>query len=70
MEPVSDEDEVAERAVGDLDDEQTVEVLTGLVERSLLEAEASIALIDGLLLLRQLAGPDAADRAARALGIA
>ena len=34
------------------------------------ESEAAIALIDGLLLLRQLAGPDAADRAARHLGVA
>lgn len=33
------------------------------------EAEATIALADGLLLFRQLAGPDAADRAARQLGI-
>jgi AcrR family transcriptional regulator len=29
------------------------------------EAEAAIAMLDGLLLLRQLAGPEAADRAAR-----
>ena len=33
------------------------------------EAESSIALLDGLLLLRQMAGPAAADRAARRLGI-
>ena len=33
------------------------------------EAEAAIALIDGLLLLRQLGGPDAAERAARTLGV-
>lgn len=33
------------------------------------EAETAIALIDGLLLLRQLAGPDAAHRAARRIGI-
>ncbi len=33
------------------------------------EAEAAIALIDGLLLLRQLGGPEAASRAARRLGI-
>ena len=33
------------------------------------EAEAAIAVVDGLLLLRQLGGPDAADRAARVLGI-
>lgn len=32
------------------------------------EAEAAIALIDGLLLLRQLAGPEAAERAAQRLG--
>ena len=33
------------------------------------EAETAIAVIDGLLLLRQLAGADAADRAARRLGL-
>jgi AcrR family transcriptional regulator len=33
------------------------------------EAETAIAVIDGLLLLRQLAGPDAAGRAARRLGV-
>ncbi len=33
------------------------------------EAEAALALIDGLLLLRQVAGPDAADRAAATLGV-
>ncbi len=33
------------------------------------EAEAGIALIDGLLLLRQLAGPEAADRAAARLNV-
>ena len=33
------------------------------------EAEAVIALLDGLLLLRQLGGADAADRAARRLGV-
>ncbi len=33
------------------------------------EAETAIAVIDGLLLLRQLAGPEAANRAARRLGI-
>ena len=32
------------------------------------EAETAIAVIDGLLLLRQLGGPEAADRAARRLG--
>ncbi len=33
------------------------------------EAEAAIAVIDGLLLVRQLAGPEAAERAARRLGV-
>lgn len=33
------------------------------------EAEAALALIDGLLLLRQLGGPEAADRAATHLGL-
>jgi hypothetical protein len=32
------------------------------------EAEAAIAALDGLLLLRQLAGPEVADRAARRIG--
>lgn len=43
--------------------------VTGPPKRSRSEAEAGIALIDGLLLLRQLAGPEAADRAARKLGV-
>ncbi|MEL6891159.1 MAG: TetR/AcrR family transcriptional regulator [Actinomycetota bacterium] len=34
------------------------------------EAETAVAVIDGLLLLRLLVGPDAADRAARRFGIA
>jgi len=34
------------------------------------ESEAAIALIDGLLLVRQLAGPESADRAAERLGVA
>ncbi len=33
------------------------------------EAEAAIALIDGLVLLRLLGGPEAADRAAKRLGV-
>ncbi len=33
------------------------------------EAEAAVALIDGLLLMRQVAGPEAANRAARRLGL-
>ena len=33
------------------------------------EAETAIAVLDGLLLLRQLAGPDTANRAARRLGV-
>ncbi|RUP06942.1 MAG: TetR/AcrR family transcriptional regulator [Mycobacterium sp.] len=42
---------------------------TGTAHRRRAEAEASLALIDGMLLLRQLAGPAAADRAAKALGM-
>jgi AcrR family transcriptional regulator len=38
---------------------------TGTPARRISEAEAAIAVIDGLLLLRQLAGPEAADRAAK-----
>jgi AcrR family transcriptional regulator len=45
------------------------EHLEGTPSRRRAEAEAAIALIDGLLLLRQLAGPEAADRAARRLGV-
>ncbi len=33
------------------------------------EAETAIAVVDGLILLRLLAGPDAAERSARRLGI-
>lgn len=43
--------------------------LTGAPARRRAEAEAAIALLDGLLLLRQLAGPAAAERAARRLGV-
>jgi len=42
----------------------------GPVARRRAQAEASLALLDGLLLLRQLAGPAAANRAAKALGVA
>ena len=44
--------------------------LTGPFTRRRAEAEAAIALIDGVLLLRQLAGPASAARAAKKLGIA
>ena len=47
----------------------TAEFVTGTKARRRAEAEAAVATIDGLLLLRQLAGPDAARRAARTLGI-
>ncbi|MGL5810920.1 MAG: TetR/AcrR family transcriptional regulator [Nocardioides sp.] len=40
----------------------------GTPARRQVEAETAIALVDGLLLLRQLAGPAAADRAAGRLG--
>jgi AcrR family transcriptional regulator len=44
--------------------------LTGTKRQRRAEAEATIALLDGLLLLRQLGGPDSAARAARRLGVA
>ena len=43
--------------------------ITGSPIQRRTEAETAIAIIDGLLLLRQLAGPDAAERAARRIGI-
>jgi AcrR family transcriptional regulator len=44
--------------------------LTGTAVERRAEAEATIAIVDGLLLLRQLAGPASATRAAERLGIA
>jgi AcrR family transcriptional regulator len=41
----------------------------GSPERRRLEAETSIAILDGLLLLRQMAGPGSANRAAKRVGI-
>ena len=46
------------------------EFIEGTPERRRRQAETAVALLDGLLLLRQLAGPDAGDRAAATLGIA
>ena len=43
--------------------------LTGTAKQRRAEAEAAVAVIDGLLLLRQLGGSAAASRAARRLGI-
>ena len=43
--------------------------ISGPAARRRAEAEATIALIDGLLLLRLVSGPEAADRAARRLGV-
>lgn len=45
------------------------EVIDGTRRQRRTEAETAIAVLDGLLLLRQLAGHDAADRAARRLGV-
>jgi AcrR family transcriptional regulator len=44
-------------------------LVEGPAARRRTEAAAAIALLDGLLLVRQLAGPEAADRAARGLGV-
>lgn len=43
--------------------------LAGHAQRRRTEAEAAVALLDGLMLLRMLAGPDAAGRAAARLGV-
>lgn len=43
--------------------------ISGEADHRRREAEATVALADGLLLFRQLAGPEAADRAAERLGI-
>ena len=45
------------------------ELIDGTPGQRQAEAEAAITLIDGLLLLRQLAGPQAANRAARTIGV-
>lgn len=45
------------------------EFIRGTPARRRAEAEAAIAMLDGLLLLRQLAGPAAADRAAKKMGV-
>jgi AcrR family transcriptional regulator len=44
------------------------EFISGTAARRRSEAEAAIATVDGLLLIRQLAGPKVADRAARVIG--
>ena len=46
------------------------DLLQGTVARRRTEAETAIALLDGLLLLRQMAGSAAADRAAMRIGTA
>jgi AcrR family transcriptional regulator len=45
------------------------EFVPGTPKQRRTEAETAIALLDGLLLLRQVAGPAAADRVAKRLGI-
>jgi AcrR family transcriptional regulator len=47
----------------------TADFLQGTPAKRRIEAETAVALLDGLLLLRQMAGPAAADRAARTIGI-
>jgi hypothetical protein len=47
----------------------TVTYLQGSPSHRRTEAETAIAILDGLLLLRQMAGPDAANRAAKRIGI-
>ncbi len=49
--------------------EWLAESLEGTAEHRRSEAEAAIALIDGLLLMRAMAGPEAADRAASRLNV-
>lgn len=48
----------------------TSDLVDGDADRRRAEAEAAMAIVDGLLLLRQIAGPEAAQRAARVIGIA
>jgi len=47
----------------------TAEFIHGTAAQRRTKAEASIAVLDGLLLLRQMAGDVAADRAAKAIGV-
>lgn len=47
----------------------TMDFLRGSAKQRRIEAETAIAVLDGLLLVRLLAGADSADRAARRLGI-
>ncbi len=49
--------------------EWTTTFLTGTAKQRRVEAETAVAVLDGLLLLRQLAGAEAAQRAARRLGV-
>lgn len=49
--------------------EWVAEFFLGAASRRRSQSEAALALLDGLLLLRQLAGPAAANRAAKVLGV-
>jgi hypothetical protein len=61
-------DQLASRMMADWIDWLT-EFFDGDPERRRAEAVATVALIDGLLLVRQIVGAAAADRAAAAMGI-
>ncbi|MFK8023239.1 MAG: hypothetical protein AB8G26_04670 [Ilumatobacter sp.] len=50
--------------------EWVMEFIGGDAEVRRAEAEATVAMVDGLLLVRQLVGPDAAQRAAERIGVA
>lgn len=50
--------------------EWATEFIEGTPEQGRVEADTAITVVDGLVFLRQVGGPDAADRATARLGIA